>query len=1331
MANNTRDVAMTLSVETLGAEDIKKLQTTVSNLAKEGGDAAPEFQRLADEIGRLGQQADALRAFTLLTEQTAELAQRQEQASVNSAELRTRLDALTAVTTDAAERQRAVATALEAAQKAARDSRDELARLTAETDRAGKAESGYIAEVTRLKLAKIEQRAEIERLSVAMVKANAEVKEAERVENQLAASYSKAEAAAAKAAQAVRDNANAVRTAAETARQLDVATDNVATAQAQLVQALNRTGASAGQLRADITRLADAERELEAIRVFEKQAAEATRLVRATEYLDFFERALREAAEAERVLAQQDADARWQREAEAIVDAAHAAQELARQSEILAAAQRELAAQRAFEQQAEDARRLIEAADYVRQWEEQLRAAEEQARATAEAAQRAGERISGAFDTLGIRSAQSLEEEIGKVRAAMRTVENQAGLTGAELQNALDAGNTRIADLERQIRDVNGELTAGDQLAGLFANSIGQIAAGNLIADGVGSLIEKVKELAVQFVATIVETQNLRRALFAVYGDTRIVSQQFAFLKATANDAGVAIGDIVQSFVKFSAATKASGINLDVTNKLFKEVTRTAGVLGLSGEQVTGMLEALGQMASKGTVSMEELRQQLGDRLPGALSLVAKGLGLTEAGLVKLVETGGLAASDLFPALTSALGEMKGEATGLSSAWQRFKNVLTETAQSAGDAGWTEALGGALKGLAVIVGILAIAFSAISEVIGVVARSAGVLVSALVNLTNPIEELGDIVETAGKRHDKLATSILGMASNADAAKAATDAHTTAMEDAGTAAAEETLAVQSTTLAMEAAAFARKLSADSTLDLSSRIVQLKAHIDTLLGAQESQIDADARLAKAAKIQGDAMVQLAELRGKDFLSLEAQTKASADYATALEKVAVSQRTETELLVLKREEIVRTAIAQAGNTKARQAEIDAIEKKIETSKSETEQTKQAADAARQDAQQRELSAKAYRDNSASVGEFRKALEMAEATLVKMIEAEKNGYGTKEQVAEATKRVAEAQYLYNDAIEDSIKELDRATRAEQALINLQETKLQLEKKGLEALAQAARASGDYEGALRYEIEARIKQIEIIALTSQAKKLEAEATIKAIEIERAALDLADPLLKQKQAELDIRLLNAKAKLLEANAGKIAIDALEREIALMRSGNNERKNESSGRDKNAQSIDRETEALKKKVSAMYDEQNFALDSNGKRITASGDPNPYRSNGDWVYVDKAGQMRRSSKQPVKDPAGGYMDPDNAPRGVIGAGNGLPKLKAGGGTSAKSAGDVAPPNVGETNIVSQGGGSKTVNITINGRNTPVGVSSEDDANALTSVLRQLENASGTAR
>ena len=45
---------------------------------------------------------------------------------------------------------------------------------------------------------------------------------------------------------------------------------------------------------------------------------------------------------------------------------------------------------------------------------------------------------------------------------------------------------------------------------------------------------------------------------------------------------------------------------------------------------------ALAQMASKGTVQAEELRGQLGERLPGAFKIAAAAMGVTQAELVSL-----------------------------------------------------------------------------------------------------------------------------------------------------------------------------------------------------------------------------------------------------------------------------------------------------------------------------------------------------------------------------------------------------------------------------------------------------------------------------------------------------------------------------------------------------------------------------------------------------------------------------------------------------------------------------------------------------------------------
>ena len=59
----------------------------------------------------------------------------------------------------------------------------------------------------------------------------------------------------------------------------------------------------------------------------------------------------------------------------------------------------------------------------------------------------------------------------------------------------------------------------------------------------------------------------------------------------------------------------------------------------MSEELGRGIL-ALAQMASKGKVSMEELRQQLGESMVRAMAEVARGMGVTTEALIKMVENG-------------------------------------------------------------------------------------------------------------------------------------------------------------------------------------------------------------------------------------------------------------------------------------------------------------------------------------------------------------------------------------------------------------------------------------------------------------------------------------------------------------------------------------------------------------------------------------------------------------------------------------------------------------------------------------------------------------------
>ena len=122
--------------------------------------------------------------------------------------------------------------------------------------------------------------------------------------------------------------------------------------------------------------------------------------------------------------------------------------------------------------------------------------------------------------------------------------------------------------------------------------------------------------------------QQVTNRLLSVFdGDQSAVSQELDFLRRTAERLGLSFRDVANEYSKFAVATTGTNLAGEATRKIFIAVAEAARVQGLSNEQLQGTFVALTQIVSKGVVSMEELRRQLGDRLPGAIQIMAEGLG--------------------------------------------------------------------------------------------------------------------------------------------------------------------------------------------------------------------------------------------------------------------------------------------------------------------------------------------------------------------------------------------------------------------------------------------------------------------------------------------------------------------------------------------------------------------------------------------------------------------------------------------------------------------------------------------------------------------------------
>ena len=103
---------------------------------------------------------------------------------------------------------------------------------------------------------------------------------------------------------------------------------------------------------------------------------------------------------------------------------------------------------------------------------------------------------------------------------------------------------------------------------------------------------------------------------------------------------GVVLKENIGDFTKFNAILSRSNVGMGEIQTMFSQLSQVSSVYHLSATDTNLAILALTQMVSKGKVSMEELRRQLAERLPGAVQVAARAFGMTAAELGKMIEEG-------------------------------------------------------------------------------------------------------------------------------------------------------------------------------------------------------------------------------------------------------------------------------------------------------------------------------------------------------------------------------------------------------------------------------------------------------------------------------------------------------------------------------------------------------------------------------------------------------------------------------------------------------------------------------------------------------------------
>lgn len=284
-----------------------------------------------------------------------------------------------------------------------------------------------------------------------------------------------------------------------------------------------------------------------------------------------------------------------------------------------------------------------------------------------------------------IGSYQKLNIEHQKALKTAKDAGVTYGITSKEFQNA----STKANQLGENLKKIDAKLGQHTRNVGNYSsawNGLGNALGSLGIMTGVAGAVA----LGTSIFNTTKEIQSLDNALKQVTETEANYAQQQQFLTRIADSYGVELSSLTKQFTQFyvSAKDKISGSEIQ---KIFESITKAGATMGLSVEAQERAFLALNQMISKGVVSAEELRGQLGEALPGAFGIMAKALNVNEQQLATMMKQGKLLASEVLPLFAEQLEKtygienvkkvenLAGAQNRLTNSWKSFVKSLNES----------------------------------------------------------------------------------------------------------------------------------------------------------------------------------------------------------------------------------------------------------------------------------------------------------------------------------------------------------------------------------------------------------------------------------------------------------------------------------------------------------------------------------------------------------------------------------------------------------------------------------------------------------------------------
>ncbi|HDY8855512.1 TPA: tape measure protein [Klebsiella pneumoniae] len=245
----------------------------------------------------------------------------------------------------------------------------------------------------------------------------------------------------------------------------------------------------------------------------------------------------------------------------------------------------------------------------------------------------------------------------------------------------------------------------GGRENGVFSELRGNIFLLGEIGDAARTVTDILFGWQKPIVEAAAEMQRMRVMLRGLNKDKvnpgEAAAQDMQYIVNMAKNAPFAMQALTDSFVKFRSA------GLDPTDGSLKALVDSVARFGGDSELLKRAAVAVQQMSGKGVVSMEELRQQLGEAVPNAMKAMADAAGITMGELTKAVSSGTVEAKQALSLMFVGLrAENENAAKDMmqtyTGALAQLQTSFTLFADRVGQAGYLDSLTKGMKELAAV-----------------------------------------------------------------------------------------------------------------------------------------------------------------------------------------------------------------------------------------------------------------------------------------------------------------------------------------------------------------------------------------------------------------------------------------------------------------------------------------------------------------------------------------------------------------------------------------------------------------------------------------------------